>query len=228
MTDPAARPSTVGRPPRADLLLMGIGVLAVSTSGPLMAAVAAPALAVALWRNVLALAAIWPAALATRRTELAGLSRRERAVGRGRRCAAGPALRDLGAEPALHLGRVGHRDRGDPAGLGGAARPGDGARRAAPGLAGHRDLAGRRRRADRGRLLAGRRGADRRPARAARRASSARSTRWPVPRCAARSAPRRTRRSATRRPPSPCSSPASSAVSSSAASAAPPGCSCSP
>jgi drug/metabolite transporter (DMT)-like permease len=56
---------------------MGIGVLAVSTSGPLMAAVAAPALAVALWRNVLALAAIWPAALATRRTELAGLSRRE-------------------------------------------------------------------------------------------------------------------------------------------------------
>ena len=85
MTDPAARPSTVGRPPRADLLLMGIGVLAVSTSGPLMAAVAAPALAVALWRNVLAVAAIWPAALATRRTELAGLSRRELqwAVGAG-------------------------------------------------------------------------------------------------------------------------------------------------
>jgi drug/metabolite transporter (DMT)-like permease len=77
VTDPAARPSTVGRPPRADLLLMGIGVLAVSTSGPLMAAIAAPALAVALWRNVLALAAIWPAALVTRRTELAGLSRRE-------------------------------------------------------------------------------------------------------------------------------------------------------
>ncbi len=77
MTDPAARPSTVGRPPRADLVLMGIGVLAVSTSGPLLAAIVAPALAVALWRNVLALVAIWPAALATRRTELAGLSRRE-------------------------------------------------------------------------------------------------------------------------------------------------------
>jgi drug/metabolite transporter (DMT)-like permease len=77
VTDPAARPSTVGRPPRADLVLMGIGVLAVSTSGPLMAAIAAPALAVALWRNVLALVAIWPAALATRRPELAGLSRRE-------------------------------------------------------------------------------------------------------------------------------------------------------
>ena len=77
MTDPAARPSTVGRPPRADLFLMGVGVLAVSTSGPLMAAIAAPALAVALWRNVLALVAIWPAALVTRRTELAGLARRE-------------------------------------------------------------------------------------------------------------------------------------------------------
>ena len=85
MTAPAARPSTVGRPPRADLLLMGIGVLAVSTSGPLMAAIAAPALAVALWRNVLAVAAIWPAALVTRRAELAGLSRRELqwAVGAG-------------------------------------------------------------------------------------------------------------------------------------------------
>lgn len=77
VTGPAARPSTVGRPPRADLVLMGIGVLAVSTSGPLMAAVAAPALAVALWRNVLALAVIWPAALATRRTELRSLSTRE-------------------------------------------------------------------------------------------------------------------------------------------------------
>ena len=77
MTEPAARPRTVGRPPRADLLLMGVGVLAVSTSGPLMAAVVAPALAVALWRNVLALTVIWPAAVATRRTELSMLTRRE-------------------------------------------------------------------------------------------------------------------------------------------------------
>jgi drug/metabolite transporter (DMT)-like permease len=77
VTEPAARPRTVGRPPRADLLLMGVGVLAVSTSGPLMAAVVAPALAVALWRNVLALTVIWPAAVATRRTELRSLTRRE-------------------------------------------------------------------------------------------------------------------------------------------------------
>jgi drug/metabolite transporter (DMT)-like permease len=77
VTEPVARPQTVGRPPRADLLLMGVGVLAVSTSGPLMAAVVAPALAVALWRNVLALTVIWPAALVTRRAELRTLTGRE-------------------------------------------------------------------------------------------------------------------------------------------------------
>ena len=49
---------------------MAIGVLAVSTSGPLMAAIAAPALAVALWRNVLAVAVIAPAALTDPAPEL--------------------------------------------------------------------------------------------------------------------------------------------------------------
>ncbi len=58
-------------------MLMTVGIVAVSTSGPLMAAIVAPALAVALWRNVLALVAIWPVALVRRRPELAGLSRRE-------------------------------------------------------------------------------------------------------------------------------------------------------
>jgi drug/metabolite transporter (DMT)-like permease len=67
----------VARPPRTDALLMTVGVLAVSTSGPLMAAIAAPALAVALWRNVLGVAAIAPFAAAWRRRELSGLSRRE-------------------------------------------------------------------------------------------------------------------------------------------------------
>lgn len=56
---------------------MAVGTAAVSTSGPLMAAIAAPALAVAMWRNVLALAVIWPAAAFTRRTELRELSRGE-------------------------------------------------------------------------------------------------------------------------------------------------------
>ncbi len=67
----------MGRPPRTDLALMAVGIVAVSTSGPLMAAAAAPALAVALWRNVLAVGAIWPFAVATRRRELRGLTRRE-------------------------------------------------------------------------------------------------------------------------------------------------------
>ena len=65
-------------PPRADLLLMPIAILAVSTSGPLMAAAAAPALAVALWRNVLATVVIGPYALVRHRAELAAMSARER------------------------------------------------------------------------------------------------------------------------------------------------------
>jgi len=72
-----ATPRTVGRPPRADAMLMAVGIVAVSTSGPLMAAIVAPALAIALWRNLLAALAIWPVALLTRRSELRGLSRRE-------------------------------------------------------------------------------------------------------------------------------------------------------
>ena len=56
---------------------MAVGIVAVSTSGPLMAAIVAPALAVALWRNVLAVIAIWPVALVTRRPELGRLTRHE-------------------------------------------------------------------------------------------------------------------------------------------------------
>jgi drug/metabolite transporter (DMT)-like permease len=78
---PSAAPPPLGgalqRPPTADLVLLGVGVLAVSVSAPLIAATAAPALAIAFWRNALGTAAIAPFALATRRTELAGLSRRE-------------------------------------------------------------------------------------------------------------------------------------------------------
>ena len=72
-----ALPRTVGRPPRADAVLMAVGIVAVSTSGPLMAAIVAPALAIALWRNLLAAVAIWPVALLTRRSELRRLTRRE-------------------------------------------------------------------------------------------------------------------------------------------------------
>ena len=81
----AGAPAVLGRPPRLDLALMAVGVAAVSTSGPLMAAMAAPALAIAVWRNVLAVLAIAPVAGLTRRSELLSLSGRERrwAVGSG-------------------------------------------------------------------------------------------------------------------------------------------------
>src|SRR5215207_2973733 len=82
---PAPPPGVVARPPRGDLALMAVGLAAVSTSGPLMAATVAPALAVAMWRNAFALVAITPVALATRLDELRGLTARERrwALGAG-------------------------------------------------------------------------------------------------------------------------------------------------
>ena len=156
VTDPAARPSTVGRPPRADLVLMGIGVLAVSTSGPLMAAIAAPALAVALWRNVPRARRRsgprrWPPGVPS----WPGLSRRELrwAVGAGvllalhfatwmpslRYTSVASATAIVATQPvwvALIARATGH----------------DVPRRAWLGIA---HLAGRRRRADRRRLLAG-------------------------------------------------------------------------
>lgn len=57
-------------------LALGVAVVAVSTSGPLIAYAAAPALALAFWRNGLATAILVPAAAVTRREELAGLWRR--------------------------------------------------------------------------------------------------------------------------------------------------------
>jgi drug/metabolite transporter (DMT)-like permease len=74
------RPSAIAVPPRADMVLLPIAILAVSTSGPLMAAAAAPALAVAMWRNVLATAVIAPFALLRHRAELAGMTARERSL----------------------------------------------------------------------------------------------------------------------------------------------------
>ena len=57
--------------------LAAVGVLGVSASGPLMAAIAAPALAIAFWRNALAAVVLAPVAVSTRRHELRGLGRRE-------------------------------------------------------------------------------------------------------------------------------------------------------
>jgi drug/metabolite transporter (DMT)-like permease len=65
------------------VVLMAIGVVAVSTSGPLMAAMVVPPLAIAFWRTGLATVAIAPSAMTGgRRPELAGLgSRRLTLVG---------------------------------------------------------------------------------------------------------------------------------------------------
>lgn len=55
MSAPVPAPPTATSPPPADLALLAVAVVAVSTSGPLIRYAAAPALAVAMWRNLLAL-----------------------------------------------------------------------------------------------------------------------------------------------------------------------------
>jgi drug/metabolite transporter (DMT)-like permease len=64
-------------PPPGDTLLIAVAVLGVSTSGPLIAATAAPALAIAFWRNAMAMVAIGPVALVRFRRELRRLTVRE-------------------------------------------------------------------------------------------------------------------------------------------------------
>ena len=59
------------------LILMAVGVLAVSLSGPLMAAMVVPPLAIAFWRNAMATAVLGPAVSGRRRDELTGLGRRQ-------------------------------------------------------------------------------------------------------------------------------------------------------
>lgn len=55
------------------LLLMALGVVAVSLSGPLMAAMVVPPLAIAFWRNGFATLALVPRVVGARREELSGL-----------------------------------------------------------------------------------------------------------------------------------------------------------
>ncbi|WP_078911194.1 DMT family transporter [Streptomyces sp. NRRL WC-3742] len=88
---PAARPATAPatatatpaahRPPAhplptADLLLLAVSIAGISLSGPLISATAAPALAIALWRNVMSVGVLGPYALLRHRAELRGISRR--------------------------------------------------------------------------------------------------------------------------------------------------------
>ena len=66
----------VGRPPGSDMVLLAVALTAVSTSGPRIAATAAPALAIAFWRNAMAAGVLLPVVLLRCRSELRSLDRR--------------------------------------------------------------------------------------------------------------------------------------------------------
>ena len=74
----APSPPAVSRPVGSDAVYLSIALVAVSTSGPLIAATAVPALAIAFWRNAMGAGVMLPVALLTARDELRGLDRRER------------------------------------------------------------------------------------------------------------------------------------------------------
>jgi drug/metabolite transporter (DMT)-like permease len=80
MPDAAPAPTAPSRPPPVDLGLLGVAVVAVSTSAPLIRAADAPSLAIAFWRNALALPVLGAVVLVSRerRREMCGLDRRER------------------------------------------------------------------------------------------------------------------------------------------------------
>jgi drug/metabolite transporter (DMT)-like permease len=65
------------RPGLLTAAALTVAVLAVSSSAPLIAFAAAPALAVAFWRNGLATVVLTPVTLGPRRSELRGATRRE-------------------------------------------------------------------------------------------------------------------------------------------------------
>ena len=67
-------------PGPTDAATMLVAIVAVSTSGPLMAATAAPALAIAFWRNGMAAGVLLPWSLLRNRDELRALAGRERAL----------------------------------------------------------------------------------------------------------------------------------------------------
>lgn len=68
----------LSRPPAADLGLLAVAVVAISTSGPIIAACAAPALAIAFWRTALGSAATSAWVAWRHRGELRALDRRQR------------------------------------------------------------------------------------------------------------------------------------------------------
>jgi drug/metabolite transporter (DMT)-like permease len=77
----AASAPALAVPPTTDLVVMLVAIVAVSTSGPIIAATAAPALAIAFWRNAMASGALIPHAALTRRGELRAMSGHDLALG---------------------------------------------------------------------------------------------------------------------------------------------------
>ncbi|WP_280688028.1 DMT family transporter [Kitasatospora sp. GAS204B] len=64
------------RLPRADLLLLAVSIAGISLSAPLISATAAPALAIACWRNLMSVGVLGPYALLRHRAELRAIGRR--------------------------------------------------------------------------------------------------------------------------------------------------------
>jgi drug/metabolite transporter (DMT)-like permease len=68
---------SVALPPPRELALLAVAILGVSTSGPIIASTAAPALAIAFWRNGMASLALLPVVLLRSRAELRALGSRD-------------------------------------------------------------------------------------------------------------------------------------------------------
>ncbi len=73
---PVPEQESLTLPPAQDLGLLGVALLGVSASGPMMAATAAPALAIAFWRNALGAGSTVLMSAFRNRAEFAALSRR--------------------------------------------------------------------------------------------------------------------------------------------------------
>jgi drug/metabolite transporter (DMT)-like permease len=75
-TSPSARPA-LSRPSPRDLVWLAVAVAFISSSGPIIAATVAPALAIAFWRCFLGSAATVPWVLGRHRDEVRGMTRHE-------------------------------------------------------------------------------------------------------------------------------------------------------
>ena len=77
MSDGSAPPSGLSRPPAPDVVRLGVAVVFISLSGPMIAATAAPVLAIAFWRCLIGsgITGVW--VIARRWSSLGALTRRE-------------------------------------------------------------------------------------------------------------------------------------------------------